>query len=68
MSVCDLKHVVSIVWCCPLAVTEMKKVENVHMGMGAKPGLDLKPSKDNISDRLITVSLANRGQWPTPHR
>lgn len=47
---------------CGVDITELKKVENHQMGMGGKPGLDLKPSKDNISDRLVSVSLANRGE------
>ncbi|ELT89837.1 hypothetical protein CAPTEDRAFT_104869 [Capitella teleta] len=51
-----------LLWKQAIRNRELKKVENHQMGMGGKPGLDLKPSKDNISDRLVSVSLANRGE------
>ena len=37
-------------------VTGLHLSEMAQMGIGSKPCVDLKPSKDNISDRYIDIS------------
>ena len=42
---------------------EVRMAEMSRMGMGSKPCLDLKPSKDNIQDRFINVNLPRGGTY-----
>lgn len=59
-----LKHTITQVMflCC----TEQRLMVNAQMGVGNKPCLDLKPSKDNISDRAINMTKGRLIEW-SPH-
>ncbi len=44
---------------------ENRLSEMARMGIGNKPCLDIKPSKDNINDRFVNIH--NRSEYLTQH-
>lgn len=49
-----------ILWKQTCRNRELRLAEMAFMGMGSKPSLDLKQSKDNIKDRFINIDHSNR--------
>ena len=45
-----------------VCVVESHINEMASMGIGNKPCMDIKPSRDNINERSLNVSIANRGR------
>lgn len=43
--------------------TEIRLAEMSSMGIGSKPCLDIRPSKDQINDRSISVSQLGNYHW-----
>ena len=52
-----------ILWKQTFRNRERRLTEMAYMGIGSKPSLDLKQSKDNINDRFVNVGASgwNRG-------
>ena len=46
-----------LLWRQAIKNRELKRQEMAKMGMGSKPGLDIKPSADNIQDRSVHTAL-----------
>lgn len=57
-----VKDISSLLWKQAIRNREQRLMVNAQMGVGNKPCLDLKPSKDNISDRAINMTkVRSRG-------
>jgi hypothetical protein len=56
-----VRDISRLLWKQTLRNRERRLTELACLGVGDKLSLDLRPSKDNINDRFVDISLANRG-------
>nr|KAG5712182.1 hypothetical protein BaRGS_014532 [Batillaria attramentaria] len=56
-----VKDIARILWHQAIRNRESHINEMASMGIGTKPCMDIKPSRDNIQDRSLNVDLPNRG-------
>ncbi|XP_060080270.1 uncharacterized protein LOC132559667 [Ylistrum balloti] len=55
------KEISRVLWNQALKNRENHMTEMLSMGVGNKPCLDIKPSANNIQDRLLNYAIGNRG-------
>ncbi|XP_021379310.1 puratrophin-1-like isoform X1 [Mizuhopecten yessoensis] len=55
------KEISHVLWNQALKNREHHMTEMLSMGVGNKPCLDIKPSANNIQDRLLNYAVGNRG-------
>jgi hypothetical protein len=55
-----VRDVSRMLWKQAIKNRELRMAELARMGVGNKPCLDIKPSKDNINDRFVNVSGNNK--------
>ncbi|XP_013416410.1 pleckstrin homology domain-containing family G member 4B isoform X4 [Lingula anatina] len=55
-----VRDISRILWRQAIRNRELRQAEMTSMGIGSKPCIDLKQSEDNISDRLVNISMGNK--------